>query len=194
MKKANMKNQISILAFFLITCFQSTQAQDSWTQGKKGIYSAGLGGTQVVRLFKGTVLSPINKASTLNLGMALNFSGEYKAWEYLGVGFQTGLDFVWPYGIGSLAGSSSNLGIGIPISAKLNVHIMDAANASISDKLDVYAGINIGGGPMFYTSGLATTGFLIIGPQVGARYWFDKVAIFGEFGYGATFANVGVTF
>jgi len=30
--------------------------------------------------------------------------------------------------------------------------------------------------------------------RTGVRYWLNKVAIFGEIGWGATIANIGVTF
>jgi|LakMenEpi03Aug12_release.lakeMendotaPanAssembly.Ray.scaffolds.fasta_scaffold436796_2 hypothetical protein len=191
MKKLHLLIATSIFTFSVL---QSIQAQDNWTQGKKGIYSAGIGGTQVVQ-FAGSDAFLGNVISTSNLGMSLNFSGEYKAWKFIGVGFQTGIIFSWPYlsGLSTLS-SSSNIAVGIPFSAKANVHILDAANVSISDKLDVYAGVNIGGGPLIYTSDKSVNGFLVAGPQVGARYWFNKVAVFAEFGYGATFVNAGVTF
>lgn len=173
-------------ALFL-TAAMVVSAQDSWIQGKKGIYSAGLGGTQVIQV------GPYG-SSTANMGMSLNFSGEYKAWKFIGVGFQTGLILSWPYAAGYIGGGSSYLGIGIPISAKVNVHILDAANVGIADELDVYAGLGVGGGPAFVPSVSGVTGFVVVGPQVGVRYWFGKIAVFGEFGYGTTFANAGITF
>jgi len=69
---------------------------------------------------------------------------------------------------------------------------------AIKDRLDVYAGLNLGGGPAIYTAPApyATVyGFIHVGPQFGIRYWLNhSIAIFGEFGWGATFANVGFTF
>ncbi|MDB5283506.1 MAG: hypothetical protein JWO06_2581 [Bacteroidota bacterium] len=181
---------------FSVAFIQNNYAQDQWTQGKsRGIYSVGLGGTQVIALGSGYhALSPI--------GLSINVSGEYKVYKFIGVGFETGMDvffagggYYYRYGYGYYGGGVG-AAIGIPIGAKANVHILDAIGGiSIADKLDVYAGLNIGGGPAFSTNGGPVYGFIHVGPQVGVRYWFNSsVAIFGEFGYGATFANAGVTF
>ncbi len=172
---------ITAVTVLLTLAFEKNYAQDQWVQGKSGIYSAGIGGTQGIGLYRGYhAVSPV--------GLSLNFSGEYKVYEFIGLGFQTGLNFYFSYGPASY--------IGIPIAIKANVHILDAIGGiAIADKLDVYGGLNLGGGPAFGTyQGAPVIGFLQVGPQVGARYWLGKVAIFGEFGWGATFANVGVTF
>ena len=75
----------------------------------------------------------------------------------------------------------------------------------IKDKLDLYAGGSMGVGLGIFM-GAHSNDFvdrnrnrlfanLHVGPHVGIRYWAGKkVAIFGEFGWGATFANLGVTF
>jgi hypothetical protein len=179
------KLTLSVLFFLLIT---SASAQDKWTQGKKGIYSAGIGGTQVIYV-DGAY------SSIANMGMSLNFSGEYKVYKFIGAGFQTGLNFSWIYLGRGVSSYNSGVGIGIPVSGKVNVHLMDAFNARIADDLDIYAGINVGGGPVILAGdGVGVGGFVVVGPQVGVRYWFDRVGIFGEFGYGATFANVGISF
>ncbi len=181
--------QLFILTTIAVISSLNINAQ-GWINDKGGMYSIGVGGTQVFYLGRYG-----NGAS--NLGAAFNVAGEYKVHRFVGLGWQTGMD-IFPGGgyyrdKGYIYRNSPV--IGIPIGFKVNVHILEAAGAPIADRLDVYAGANIGGGPAFYTGpNSSVTGFMYGGPQVGVRYWFNKVAIFGEFGYGATFANIGVTF
>jgi len=186
------KLKLTILFCASLLSVNLTKAQ-GWINDKGGMYSIGVGGTQVFYLGR-------YGHGASNLGAAFNVSGEYKVHRFVGLGWQTGMN-IFPGG-----GYYRDAGIvyrgapviGIPIGMKVNVHILEAADARIKDRLDVYAGVNIGGGPAFYTGNAAprpvVTGFMYGGPQVGVRYWFNKVAIFGEFGYGATFANIGVTF
>ena len=179
-----------LTASIILTAVSSNFAQDQWTQGKKGIYSIGLGGAQVIGVYQGY-------HSTANLGLSINASGEYKVYKFIGLGWQTGINVMFPYlSTYYLSNTTSYAAIGIPVAVKCNVHILDAVGGvSIADKLDVYAGLGLGGGPLIPTyNGGAVAGFVEVGPQVGVRYWFKKVAIFGEFGWGTTFANAGVTF
>jgi hypothetical protein len=182
---------MAMLTLGISTFENKAFGQDSWYQGRKaGIYSVGIGGAQAIGV--GTY-SGYTASAIVPPGMSINVAGEYKVWNYIGVGWQSGVLFgFYPryyYGGGGL------LAVGIPFIAKANVHILDAANADIADgKLDVYGGIEFGGGPSFIKGG-GVGGFIQVGPQVGVRYWFtSKVAVFGEFGWGATFANAGVTF
>ena len=194
-----MKKILSLLALtaiFSLAFTTNNYAQDEWTHGKSGLYSIGIGGTDAIGVGgnNGYTYSAIS-----GVGLSINASGEYKVYKFIGVGWQTGLNFGFPYvGFGG-----HGVVIGIPFIAKANVHILDAIGGiSIADKLDVYGGLNFGGGPAFYTynDGFGNKynsvgGFIQVGPTVGARYWVsEKVAVFGEFGWGATFANVGVTF
>lgn len=168
-----------LFLFLFFANITSSYAQDAWYQGRKaGIYTVGFGGTQVLGIYSyGRGIS--------TLGMNINVSGEYKVWDFIGVGWQTGI-MIFPY-------RYSGATVGIPIGLKANVHILDAIETELAEKLDCYGGINIGGGPAFNSGGV--WGFMHVGPQLGARYWFNKkVAIMGEFGWGATFANIGVTF
>jgi hypothetical protein len=165
-----------------------------WNQDRAGIYSVGVGGTQVIAFGNGF-------SGVSGPGLSLNVSGEYKVHRFIGVGFETGIDlffanyFFGPRFERPAVGYTS---IAIPIGAKVNVHILEAANVAIRNKLDVYAGLNLGGGPAIYTAPApyATVyGFIHVGPQFGIRYWLNpSIAIFGEFGWGATFANIGFTF
>ena len=157
------------------------------------MYSLGLGGTQV--LFLPRQYYGFGNAGSVAL--SLNIAGEYKVHRLIGIGWQTGLDlFATGYYRNRQDGLYySSVVVGVPIGFKFNFHILEATRAQIKDRLDVYAGINVGGGPAIFTGpGGGLYGFIYGGPQIGVRYWFDKVALFGELGWGATFANIGVTF
>lgn len=200
-----MKKILAILllsAFFTLGFVNSSYSQDQWTQGKPGIYSVGIGGTDAI-----AVGNPYGNGYVYNAispsGLSINASGEYKVYKFIGLGWQTGLDFFFypgyyyynPYGPSYRYAAAPY--IGIPLIIKANVHILDAIGGiAIANKLDVYAGLNLGGGPAFGTAtGEHVVGFIQVGPTVGVRYWFNpKVAVFGEFGWGATFGNVGLSF
>ena len=189
-----MKTIIKTLIFTLLLFAEvpKTTAQ-GWCQDRPAMYSLGLGGTQV--LFLPTQYYGFGNAGSVAL--ALNIAGEYRVHRLIGIGWQTGLDlFASGYYRNRLDGLYySSVVVGIPIGFKANFHILEATRAQIKDRLDVYAGLNLGGGTAIYTGpGGGLFGFIYGGPQVGVRYWFDKVALFGELGWGATFANIGVTF
>ncbi len=190
-----MRSQSFIVILFLMLSFitHTTQAQ-GWIHDKKGMYSASVGVTQVIHL--PYQYYPLNHLGSG--GLSLNIAGEYRVHRFIGIGWQTGIQ-IYVYGRyynkkEQLYYSSTT--IGLPIGFKANVHILEAANARIKDRLDVYAGLNVGGGPAFHTgpASRSITGFIYGGPQVGVRYWFTKVAVFAELGWGATIANIGVTF
>ena len=182
------KIQAIFIALLMLALIKPASCQ-GWNQDKSGIYSIGMGGAQVLAIGPGySYISPG--------GFSLNVSGEYKIHRFVGFGFETGMDFFfgpyphyYPY-------PAAYADIGIPIALKVNVHILEAAEVPVADKLDVYAGLNAGGGPAFYTGpGGGVYGFLVAGPQIGIRYWLNRnIGVFGEFGWGATFANIGLTF
>ena len=193
-----MKNlRAVILALTISIVATVTGKAQGWNQDRSGVYSVGIGGTSVIALGNGPsyITGP---------GLSVNVSGEYRIQRFVGVGFETGLD-VFPnyyYYYNGERNYYSSASIGIPIGVKVNIHILEAANVPIANVLDVYAGLNVGGGPMFFTgarptpgSGPFVYGFIQAGPQFGVRYWIThRLGVFGEFGWGATFANVGLSF
>ena len=189
------KIQQIVFIAILITIFNTNTKAQGWIHDKQGMYSAGLGVTQVV--FLPYQYYPLSERGSG--GLSLNIAGEYKVHRFIGLGWQTGLN-IFVYGRYYNRHDDiyyNSTVVGIPIGFKFNVHILEAANARVKDRLDVYAGFNVGGGPSFHTDpfgGPLVYAFVYGGPQVGVRYWFTKVAIFGELGYGATLANIGVTF
>ena len=56
--------------------------------GIGGTDAIGVGGIYSNNNIYGYRISPITP-----VGMSLNASGEYKVWKFIGVGWQTGLDF-----------------------------------------------------------------------------------------------------
>jgi hypothetical protein len=181
-----------LVVIILVFSTQSLFAQN-WLQGKRGIYSIGIGASQGFGLYNGY------RGVTYS-GLSVNASGEYKVHNYVGLGWQTGLNsYFTPYN--NRYGAVRTLEI--PIAIRANFHILEVTKARVKDRLDVYAGMTLGGGPAFYTgpnasdipSGDRVYGILHFGPQFGVRFWpVKKVAIFGELGWGVTFANVGVSF
>jgi hypothetical protein len=187
------KLQLTLLLVITLMAFAPQAKSQGWINDKKAMYSIGVGGTQV--LFLPRQYYPLGSRGSL--GLSLNVAGEYKVHRWIGLGWQTGVNF---FGYGRYYSKKDNVyynnaAIGIPIGMNLNFHILEAANAKIKDRLDVYAGLNIGAGPSFHTGpNGGVYAFIYGGPQVGVRYWFDKVAIFGQLGWGATLVNLGVTF
>ncbi len=127
----------------------------------------------------------------------LNFQGEFGVHDYVGVGFTTGL--------GGRAGWGwySNGEVNVPIGAIANFHffqlIADKTGKDIhSDKLDVYAGVNVGSGMAVMFRPYDSNNIIPIawgGFQAGARYYFtDKFGVNVEVGYGKSIVNGGMVF
>ena len=178
-----IKMTVTVLAAVLLLAINA-QAQE-WNQGRgrTGIYTVAVGGTQQIYLGR-YKYDGIRGSGLTGAGLSMNAQGEYQVHRFVGLGWGTGVNLYFP--------PHTTL-IEIPIGLKVNVHILEAANVNVRG-LDVFAGVNLGGGPGFYSTGGAT-GFLYAGPQVGVRYWFNPhIAINSEFGWGQTFANLGFTF
>ncbi|MBL0308205.1 MAG: hypothetical protein IPP77_00445 [Bacteroidetes bacterium] len=174
-----------LIILFLIT--DKPVSAQGWNQDRIGIYSVGVGGVMAFTPgFNGGYGSSRYNVLTAP-GLSLNVSGDFKVHRFISVGFHTGLDFFFYSDVAS---------IGIPFVARGDVHILEAVNASVAVKLDVFAGVTIGGGPAFpLVSGGGVFGFLVAGPHAGVRYWVKpNFGVFAEAGWGATFLNGGVTF
>jgi len=154
----------------------------------------------------------LNNGVTTPLTGQLNFQMEFGVHDYVGVGFQTGVGGGGPLGIGAGWGRSVFLGssyysgyngsFNFPVSAFANFHfyqlIADKSGKDIhSDKLDIYAGLNVGSGIgiLFYDNSTLITPLVIFGPQVGVRYYFtEKFGVNLELGYGKSIVNGGIVF
>jgi len=190
-----MKSMKHIVLIAVLFGLFSTAAQaQGWIQDKKAMYSVGMGGTQVIFL----PYQPRPFTGRGSLGLTLNIAGEYKVHQIIGIGWQAGMNLFVNgryYNKHDKFYYNSTV-VGIPIGFKMNVHILEATKATIKDKLDVYAGFNIGAGPSFHNDGVErrVLPFIYAGPQAGVRYWFGNIAVFGEIGWGASIINAGITF
>lgn len=128
----------------------------------------------------------------------LNVQAEWGVHQYVGVGLFTGV------GGGAYWGGGV---VNVPIGAVANFHfyqlIADKTGKNIhADKLDIYAGANLGTGFGLWTfpNGDGTrsnypAALIWGGPHAGIRYFFkENMAVNGEVGWGKTFINAGLTF
>lgn len=144
-----------------------------------GYYSPGPG-----YVWGGGGLSPVS-------GNAF-FTMEFAPGRYVGAGFFAGIG-------GSAFGWGS---INVPVGGFANFHfyqlIADKTGNDIhADKLDIYAGLNIGTGLGFWPgfSSQRANAIIFGGPTAGIRYYFKpNIAVTGELGYGKTLFSAGITF
>ncbi len=141
----------------------------------------------------------------------INFQGEFGVGKYVGIGFSIGAEF--SQNLSSNLGATPLLGvsyssfwsIGVPVGGFGNFHffqlIADKSGKEIhSDKLDIYAGLSIGSGPMFaipkaaYPNLRSDVGFMIFGgPHAGIRFYpSSNVGFYLEVGYGKSYLNGGL--
>lgn len=176
----------------------------AWEKGSK-VLGLGLGASQFFHI------NP-NDATDFYAPVSgqFNLQMEFGVHDYVGVGFQTGFGGSAPiggryyglgygyYGYGRYAGYGS---FNVPISGFANFHfyqlIADKTGSNIhADKLDIYAGLNLGTGlgVLFFNDPLVTP-IVFGGFQAGARYYFtDKFGVNLELGYGKSIVNGGVVF
>jgi hypothetical protein len=183
------------------------------------ILSLGLGGSDMYHIpagynayYRNSYFAPITGEVTLQ--------GEFAVYKYVGVGFSAGFGgraaggaaFVPGLGyVGTVYYSGYYAEFNMPIAVIANCHFYQIIADKISngsklhaDKLDIYAGINLGSGFAIhpgYTDAVtgekktAIDALAYGGLQAGARYYFKpKMAAFAEVGWGKTWINGGITF
>lgn len=149
----------------------------------------------------------------------LSVQGEFGVHKYVGVGFNIGvgacrnLNGFSRYSalLGIYNEYSSFWSVSVPVAVVANFHfyqlIEDKTQKDIhADKLDLYAGANLGAGPAFAFPKKgriddlgnplkSDVGFVIFGGiQIGVKYYpKSKVGMFLEVGYGKTLINGGVS-
>lgn len=127
----------------------------------------------------------------------LSVQAEFGVHDYVGVGLVTGLGGR-AYGLGYGGGGGV---LYVPVGIFANFHffqlIADKKGLSIGDKLDVYAGLNFGTGlaaSLNKGGGNSVGGIIFAGPQIGVKYFFNpKIGVYGEFGYGKSVFEAGVS-
>lgn len=193
-----MKKIIAVLVI-TISCLTVAYSQD--TGGKKGFekgnmyHLIGLGGQNYWRIGDGGYWGGygyggrLGRLGGFGTNLTIQYQGEWGIHDYIGLGFHTGVT------AGGFRGATR---LYIPIGIQGNFHfyqlIDDKTSKDIkSDKLDIYAGLNFGGGPAFRPSTSDVFGGIHGGAQVGARFYpSSNFGIFAELGYGKSFAQFGI--
>jgi len=192
MKKL-MRNLMMLWIAIGVTQYVQAQAWGRHTN----VLSLGIGPSQYIHLDRYYYTdAPVPRLYYWPVTGQFNFQGEFGVHKYVGLGFTTGIGGRGPV-------SRNYLGeLNIPVGLIANFHfyqlIADKVGKDIhSDKLDVYAGLNIGSGVAILPNSGSTdiAALFFVGPQVGARYFFTpNMAANLEVGYGKTWVNGGLTF
>jgi hypothetical protein len=190
----------------LFISVQNAQAQ-AWDKSTK-VLSLGLGGSNFAHVYTGDYYSYYRTYHSFNSPITgqLNFQGEFGVHDYVGIGFTTGIGGGAGYTFGGYYYYSyRNSGeLTVPVGVIANFHfyqlIADKTGKDIhSDKLDVYAGADLGSGiaAQFDGNGTHVIPIAFGGIHVGARYYFtDKFGVNLELGtpYSKGFVNGGIVF
>ncbi len=206
-------NKKSLLATLVlaVTLLSNVSFSQAWEKSSK-VIGLGLGASSFWHINSNSN-NTSNYISTPITGQ-LNFQMEFGVHDYVGVGFQTGVGGGGPIGLTGWGGRRFygagyynynryyNGSFNFPVSAYANFHfyqlIADKTGKNIhSDKLDIYAGLNVGSGLgiLFFDNNTLITPLVIFGPQVGARYYFtEKFGVNLELGYGKSIVNGGIVF
>ncbi len=127
-----------------------------------------------------------------NFGFNFLYQAEWGIGKYVGLGFHAGTN-LRPY--------RKALDMLVQVGMQGNFHFYQLIDDKVSknlhaDKLDIYGGLNLGGGPGFSFSKFYDTeiyGGWYIGPQVGVKYYPSKhFGLFAEVGYGKALTMIGI--
>jgi hypothetical protein len=203
-----------LLTAVIATTVLSTKAQDNAFEKGNTLVTLGIGGSSMFHIpanySYGYGYSGLYNPAT---GL-LSVQAEWGIHKYVGLGLTAGFGggtgyaggwygrYGYGYGYGSTYGAEFNVAVGIIANFHFYQLIADKVSKDIhADKLDVYAGLNLGSGVAIHPNSTNGNGDVAIdalafgGPQVGARYYFTpKIAANLELGYGKTFVNGGITF
>ncbi len=180
---------IVLLAF--ITC--STSFAQAFQKGDK-LLSLGVGPAYYIHYGSSGYYSRYYYGGYYSrLSGVLSFQAEFGIHKYVGLGFSVGVGGSGGYGYWDPE-------LVVPATFLANCHfyqiIADKVSKDIhADKLDIYAGLNLGSGIGFFPGNGDIYPLIVAGPQVGVRYYFKPgIAVHGEFGYGKTLFTAGLTF
>ena len=205
-----MKKLLTALIFIVSLAPAFKINAQAFNENSKQI-TAFIGGADLFHIPVGYTFNSFIYPTTAEAGVEMEFAVH----KYVGVGFVAELG-------GRGARSVNYTVVGVPyayttfysefnmaVGAVGNFHfyqlIADKLGKSeqmITDKIDVYAGLNVGTGFALHPTYIDANGHktiandaFFIGPQFGMHYFFTpKIAINGEFGWGKTWGRVGVTF
>jgi hypothetical protein len=190
-----MKRILTIAASMLLVLIITNSAKaQAWDRDSK-VLSLGVGGANFLH-FDPRGYYKYGYAYS-NFTGQLNFQGEFAIHKYVGLGFTTGVGGAGPLG---RYYSEVNMPIGFIANFHFYQLIADKSSRNIhADKLDIYAGLNVGSGfaAVYYNPDgrFYLHPIFFAGPQVGIRYYFvPNVALNAELGYGKSWANIGFSF
>lgn len=204
-----MKKIVTILMLALCMAgTQSTNAQ-AWSESSK-VITLGIGGAYHHRFLPG--VSGIGSRAWGSTSGTLLVQGDFGIHKYVGLGFIAGISggasgvgrgygYGYGYGYGTTyGGSTDNVNLVAGINANFHFYqlIADKVSKDIhADKLDIYAGANLGSG-FGYDFSFDNVSIPIWGGlHVGARYYFtDKIGVYLEAApyTGKSFIAGGVAF
>jgi len=188
-----MKRIITILLVAIALGFSQQANAQAWSKESK-VLTLGIGGAYQHRFFPGYYAED-GDASLYNgthsafgsLSGSFLFQGEFGVHQYVGVGFVTGLTGAAAtrgYTGTRFAYTTNN--VNFIAGAQANFHfyqlIADKVSKDIhADKLDIYAGVNLGTG-IGYDFSLQNIAVPIWGgAHFGARYYFtDRIGVYAE--------------
>lgn len=190
---------------------QQTQAQ-AWTENSK-VITLGLGGAYQHRFLPG--VGSVGSRGWGSLSGTLLVQGDFGIHKYVGLGFIAGIaggasgvgrgyGYGYPYGYGygayGYSGSTDNVNLIAGINANFHFYqlIADKVSKDIhADKLDIYAGANLGSGGGYDFTFDNVSVPIWGGVHFGARYYFtEKIGVYLEVApyTGKSFISGGVAF
>lgn len=195
------------LALGIIGTQQATA--QAWNESSK-VITLGLGGAYQHRFLPG---AGIGARAWGSLSGTLLVQGEFAVHKYVGVGFIAGIaggasgvgrgyGYGYGYGYGGYgyAGSTDNVNLIAGVNANFHFYqlIADKVSKDIhADKLDIYAGANLGSGGGYDFTFDNVSVPIWGGVHVGARYYFtEKIGVYLEAApyTGKSFLSGGVAF
>jgi len=205
-----MKKLLAILIVFVSLISGTKVKAQAFDKDTRQI-TAFIGGSDLFHIPVGYTFNSFIYPTTFEAGV----EGEFGIHKYVGLGFVAELGGRGDKRMGYVGVpnyyyytfySEFNMAVGVVANFHFYQLIADKVSNGDkmhADKLDVYAGLNIGTGFAIHptykdrtgATQIATDALFFAGPQVGVHYFFTpKIAINGEVGWGKTWARVGCTF
>ena len=194
-----MKKLILVLVISFSVVKSKVVHAQAWEKNTK-VISLGVGLSQFYHLdnyyyYNEYYHGATHRSYTL-LTEQFNLQGEFGIHKYVGLGFTTGVGGRGPFA------NYYNGEFNIPVGVISNFHfyqlIADNSKKNIhADKMDIYAGINIGSGIAFtfYPNLTRSVPLFFGGVHAGIRYYIsDKVGVNAELGLGKSLINGGFVF
>lgn len=192
-----MKKTLSLtIALFLVAVSTESASAQAWERHTK-VIALGFGASQFFHI-DNYYYGQSNNVRQWYWPVTgqINVQGEFGVHKYVGLGFTTGV------------GGRAGLGYGyvgeinIPMGMIVNFHfyqlIANKNQKNIhADKLDIYAGLNMGSGLAitYYNNNTRIVPLAFGGPHVGLRYYpIPKFGLNIELGFGKSIVNGGFVF